>query len=190
MLAARHAKYHACAAAYGVVHGIVRGRVAGMQRNHHVRRGGGVVAGNVAQLKMQGGIAVSFCGGAFCYNVGFQVKARHIHGHAEYIHKIMIQHERKVRFAAAEIYYLKRPLRLVCARARDIAAFIQRIAHRFKEPVYLRELIAHGSGKLALLCEHAHIHKRVNRLVLAQNILLFSVMALLRLPGRGRRKRL
>ena len=104
MLAARHRKNHARVPHDGVEQCIIRRRVAGVERHHHIHRRIRAVSVNVSHLKMQILIAVLFRGGISVLNhIRFQIKPCNLHFSFLNLCKIVIQHEGQVGFSTAEI---------------------------------------------------------------------------------------
>ena len=168
MLAAGHGENAPDAAVHSVGKGVVRSRVAGVERHDHVNmRIGKRIPRHIRDLKMQPVIAVARGNLiAALDDVGLEIIADDAGAHAFLDGKVIIKNKSQVRFAAAEI--------------KDAHLFPavggKGLVDKLDETVYLPVLAVFGADDLEVLREHAEVDKRRDVLSLAQKIFLLTVM--------------
>ena len=105
MLAAGYGQDEANAACDGIIEGIIRCGIAGMEGDHHVNGFAHVVFRYISCDEMKLIIAVFLRKPvAEGDNILLEVKPRHAHGDVLYLGEIVVNDEGQVRFSAAEIY--------------------------------------------------------------------------------------
>ena len=136
MLAAGYGQDEANAACDGIIEGIIRCGIAGMEGDHHVNGFAHVVFRYISCDEMKLIIAVFLRKPvAEGDNILLEVKPRHAHGDMLYLGEIVVNDESEVRFTAAEVDDIKLLI------AEVFIAYT--VVDTFKKAVDLLEFIVH-----------------------------------------------
>ena len=173
MLTAGHRQNDGSTPADGLVQGVVRGRVAGVQAHHHIHAVHPLIRGNVAHQEGQSLIAVFFrqlaAGGN---DILLQIQADHAHIKALLLMQEIIHGKGQIGLAASKIHHGDLP---VCGQMRH------HVRHKFQKTVDLPELVLLSLHQLSLRGHEPQIHQKRQRLIRGQQIRLLPVMG--QIPG-------
>ena len=166
----------------GVPEGVVRGGVAGVERDDHIHMGVRErVARDVAHDEAQAVVAVLLRDGvAMLHHILLEVVAEDGRIHAALDGEVIVENEREVRFAAAEVENGD----LLLLRGTE------GVVHQLDEAVDLLVLIILRLDDAEVRRKHAEVDERGNVLALGKDVFLSAVMRLrrggaLRLAFRG-----
>ena len=178
MLAAWNRKDQPRVPADRIVQRVIRRRIAGVKRDHHIYRIRALISVDVPQFKAQILIAVLFCRlVAVLDHIRLQVQTDDPHIQLPDLRQIIVQNKCQIRFAASKIDHRQCP---VFGKRPDL------VVDQLHKTVDLTVFIIHGPDDLSFRCEDSHIHQGRNRLSLFQNIVFLPVMARLLLRSLRR----
>ena len=170
MLAAGDGEDEICLFGNGIVKGIIRGGVAGMECNDHIDAAiGENILGHIGTDEFQPLIAV--LPGDFpaaLHHIFFQVIADNCGVQPPFHGKIVIQNEGQIGFAAAKIQNGNVTLTVI----------LESLINQFNKTIDLLVLIIFCPDDFHILGKYAQIHQRRDVLSLFEDVFLFPVMGL------------
>ena len=179
MLAAGHRKDQLCFPADRMIQSIIRSRITGVKRYHHINRLIALITANITNLKGQPVIAILLrCFVTVSDHICLQIQSGDLHIPLLQLHQIIVEDESKIRFAASKIH---NPYGLICWKSINL------IIDQFHKTVDLTVFVIHGADDLAFCRKDAHIHQRRNDCSFLQQIMFLPVilcLCLRRLGGR------
>ena len=168
MLAARHRQNHLSAPLHSLCQGKIRGCVARMQGNHHVRPLCALISGDIPMAEPQILKPKLLPKAAAEINhILLQIQPRYPDRIPPNLFQIIIHGKRQIRLPAAKIHNRIRPL------PRELR---KNILNKLQKPVDLPELIILPLHHPAVPRHNSQIHQKRNRLAFPQNIIPAPVM--------------